>query len=402
MYKAGNTSTTYIRKNRGGVQTGSLVLGVLIGVVIAAAFVLGKAIGLKDGPMAKTDAGAGAPAVSQSAVQALAPSVGVISSNTIGDIAESASKWVVNIDTMKVVQISPWSFGFGDSIFGFGGPSLTQAYQTRGQGSGVIIKSDGYILTNRHVVGDADEIKVTLSDKQVFDGKVVGRDAITDLALVKINAKDLPVAKVGTSKTVRPGDWAIAIGSPLGFDHSVTLGIVSALDRSVDEVSQQIKLIQTDAAINPGNSGGPLLNIRGEVVGIITAISRQGQNIGFAIPSEVFEEVTKELLAKGKVSRPYFGLHMADLTPALADELGVPANTRGVLVDKVYADSPASASNIQVGDIITKLDDTEVSTAKELGALARAHKIGDTITFLILRQNELVPIKLTIADRADG
>jgi len=403
MYKTGNTSTIYTRSGRGGVQTGSLVLGVLIGVVIAAAFVLGKAIGLKDGPAMKSDPGVAA--VSQStAVQSLAPSVGVISSNTIGDIAQAASKWVVNIDTMKVVQISPWSFGFGESAFGFGfgGPSMTQSYQTRGQGSGVIIKSDGYILTNRHVVGDADEIKVTLSDKQVYDGKVVGRDAITDLALVKINAKDLPVAKVGTSKTVRPGDWAIAIGSPLGFDHSVTLGIISALDRSVDEVSQQIKLIQTDAAINPGNSGGPLLNIKGEVVGIITAISRQGQNIGFAIPSEVFEEVTKQLLAKGKVSRPYFGLHMADLTPALADELGVPANTKGVLVDKVYADSPAAASNIQVGDIITKLDETEVSTAKDLGALARAHKIGDTITFTMLRQGVLVPVKLTIADRADG
>jgi len=403
MYKAGNTSTTYTRSRRGGVQTGSLVLGVLIGVVIAAAFVLGKAIGLKDGPAVKNDPGASA--VSQSApVQSLAPSVGVISSNTIGDIAQSASKWVVNIDTMKVVQISPWSFGFGESAFGFGfgGPSMTQSYQSRGQGSGVIIKSDGYILTNRHVVGDADEIKVTLSDKQVYDGKVVGRDAITDLALVKINAKDLPVAKVGSSKAVRPGDWAIAIGSPLGFDHSVTLGIISALDRSVDEVSQQIKLIQTDAAINPGNSGGPLLNIKGEVVGIITAISRQGQNIGFAIPAEVFEEVTKQLLAKGKVSRPYIGLHMTDLTPALADELGVAASVKGVVVDKVYADSPAATSNIQVGDIITKLDDTEVTNAKDLGALARAKKIGETITFTMLRQGERVPVKLTISDRADG
>ncbi|MBS1989892.1 MAG: trypsin-like peptidase domain-containing protein [Cyanobacteria bacterium SZAS LIN-3] len=389
------------RSRRGGVQTGSLVLGVLIGLVIAAAFVLGKAIGLKDKdqPVSKTD-----PVAAISNPSPALPGGGVISSNTIGDIAEGASKWVVNIDTMKVVQISPWSFGFGDSFFGVPsfGPGLTQAYQSRGTGSGVIIKADGYILTNRHVVGDADEIKVTLSDKKVYDGRVVGRDAITDLALVKINAKDLPVAKLGTSKNLRPGDWAIAIGSPLGFDHSVTLGIISALDRSVDEVSQQMKLIQTDAAINPGNSGGPLLNIKGEVVGIITAISRQGQNIGFAIPSEVFEDVTRQLLAKGKVSRPYFGLHMADLTPALADELGVGADVKGVVVDKVYANSPAAASNIQVGDVITKLDDQEVSSARELGALARAHKIGDTITFMILRQGELVPVKLAIADRADG
>jgi serine protease Do len=384
---------------QGKVQIGSIFLGVAIGAAIAfASFTLGKADGLRDHvePAIALTSG-------RAAQSPIVRAGGAIGTKTIGDIAEAASKWVVNIDTIKVVQISPWSLGFGDPFMpGFPGQGFGQSYQSRGTGSGVIIKSDGYILTNRHVVGDADEIKVTLSDKTAYDGKVVGRDAITDLALVKINAKNLPVAKVGTSKNLRPGDWAIAIGSPLGFDHSVTLGIISALDRSVDEVSQQIKLIQTDAAINPGNSGGPLLNIDGEVVGIITAISRQGQNIGFAIPSEVFEDVTRQLLAKGKVSRPYFGLHMADLTPQWIDELGVPPSTKGVVVDKVYSNSPAATSGIEVGDIITKLDDKNVSNAKELGTMARAKKIGDTITFLILHRGKLVPIKLTIAERADG
>jgi len=381
----------------GKVQTSSLILGVIIGAALVGSFTLGKVSGLKEQQVAVVPMGT--PMSTRSPLL----KEGGLGTNTIGDIAESASKWVVNIDTMKVVQVSPWSLGFGDPFFpAFPAPGLSQSYQTRGTGSGVIIKSDGYILTNRHVVGDADEIKVTLSDKQVFDGKVVGRDGPTDLALVKINAKNLPVASVGSSKMVRPGDWAIAIGSPLGYDHSVTLGIISALDRAVDEVSQQIKLIQTDAAINPGNSGGPLLNINGEVIGIITAISRQGQNIGFAIPSEVFEDVTKQLLASGKVSRPYFGLHMADLTPALADELGVAASTKGVVVDKVYAGSPAAASGLIVGDIITKLDKKDVTNARELGSMARGHKIGDTITLLVLRQGQLLPINLTIAERTDS
>lgn len=375
-----------------------MIAGMALGGALAiACFNLGKSAGLKEQV-------APAPAFAGTVVSApVVRPEGPIGAKTIGDIAESASKWVVNIDTIKVVQISPWSFGFGDPFFpsiptqGFG-----QSYQSRGTGSGVIIKSDGYILTNRHVIGDADQIKVTLSDKQVYEGKVVGRDAITDLALVKINAKDLPVARVGSSKDVRPGDWAIAIGSPLGFDHSVTLGIISALNRSVDEVSQQMKLIQTDAAINPGNSGGPLLNINGEVIGIITAISRQGQNIGFAIPSEVFQDVTKQLLASGRVSRPYYGLHMAEFTPELAEELGAPASIKGVVVDKVYAGSPAAESGIEVGDIIVKLDDKPVSNTKELGALARSHKIGDTITFTLMHQGKPGAVKLKIAERSDG
>ncbi len=374
-----------------------MIAGMALGGVLAiACFSLGKSAGLKEAAVAPSIA-------STAASVPIVRHEGPIGAKTIGDIAESASKWVVNIDTIKVVQISPWSFGFGDPFFPtFPSQGFGQSYQSRGTGSGVIIKEDGYILTNRHVIGDADQIKVTLSDKQVYDGKVVGRDAITDLALIKINAKNLPVARVGSSKDVRPGDWAIAIGSPLGFDHSVTLGIISALNRSVDEVSQQMKLIQTDAAINPGNSGGPLLNIDGEVIGIITAISRQGQNIGFAIPSEVFQDVTKQLLAKGKVSRPYFGLHMAELTPEWAEELGVPADQKGVVVDKVYSGSPAADSGIEVGDIITKLDATEISNTKELGALARSHKIGDTITLTIMRQGKSTPVKLTISERSDG
>jgi serine protease Do len=384
------------RGNSGKVQTGSLVLGIVIGAALVGSFTFGRLSAIKDsqGPTPlKVEANSPAPVINPD---------GTIRPPSIGDIAEAASKSVVNIDTMKVVQISPFSLGFGDSFFGgFGGPSFNfqpQISQSRGVGSGVIIKADGYILTNRHVIGDADEIKVTLSDKRVFDGKVVGRDAITDLALVKINAQNLPVAKIGSSKFVRPGDWAIAIGSPLGFDHSVTLGIVSALDRSIDEVSQQAKLIQTDAAINPGNSGGPLLNINGQVIGIITAISRQGQNIGFAIPSDLFQEVTNQLLAHGRVSRPYIGLHMQDLSAPIAAELGVDDKVKGVVVDKVYEGSPAAASGIAVGDIITKLDNQPTATAKELGAIARGHKIGDTIALSIVRQGQPATLHLTVGD----
>jgi serine protease Do len=388
------------RRQSAKVQPGSLILGVVIGAALVGSFGLGRLTGQKENSQVQpikiengVASGSNSPVVEG----------GTIRPPSIGDIAEMASKSVVNIDTMKNVQIAPWSMGFGDSVFGglgFGSPLLMQPQisQSRGVGSGVIIKSDGYILTNRHVVGDADAIKVTLSDKRAFDGKVVGRDSITDLALVKIDARDLPVAKIGSSKLVRPGDWAIAIGSPLGFDHSVTLGIVSALDRSIDEVSQQAKLIQTDAAINPGNSGGPLLNINGQVVGIITAISRQGQNIGFAIPSDLFEQIVNQLLTKGHVSRPYIGLHMQDLTPPVAEELGLGPDIKGVVVDKVYGGSPAEKAGIGVGDLITAIDGQTVTNAKELGALARGHKIGDVIKFALLRQGQKTTSALTVGD----
>jgi len=278
-----------------------------------------------------------------------------------------------------------------------------QEARQRGVGSGLIIKADGLILTNNHVVGRANQIKVTLSDKRVFEGKVVGRDELNDLALVKINATGLPVARIGASKNVRPGDWAIAIGSPAGLDHSVTLGIISALGRSLFEISERGQLIQTDAAINPGNSGGPLLNIQGEVIGINTAVSsarggQQIQNIGFAIPSEVFEDTVQQLLASGQVKRPYVGIVMQDLSPEIVQALSLPPGITGVRVARLTAGSPAAQAGIEEGDIVTSADGKSLNAAEELRACVRSHKIGDTTVLQISRGGKDLTVKVAVGE----
>jgi serine protease Do len=322
--------------------------------------------------------------------------------HTIADIATNAASSVVNINTKTSVTVPDSSFQFGlpggfDFFFGPGGQgNVPRKYESFGTGSGVIIRDDGYILTNNHVVGKATDIRVTMNDKKVFKGHVVGRDSFTDLALVKIDATALPVAKFGSSKELRPGDWAIAIGSPLGLDHTVTLGIISALGRSLGELNNNVALIQTDAAINPGNSGGPLLNIRGEVIGINTAIRSGAQNIGFAIPVDVASEVVKGLLSGGKISRPYLGLYMQDIEPQIAKSLGLGEKNAGVIVAKVSEGSPAAVAGLQQGDIIQKIDGEDVRTAKEIQAVVRKHRPGDTLHMAILRGGALkaVPVRI--------
>jgi Do/DeqQ family serine protease len=332
----------------------------------------------------------------------------LLAENSIADIAEQTSKSVVNIDTRTSIAIpdSPFQMGspFGGFEFFFGRqmqPFEEQAprrFETQGTGSGLIVRQDGYILTNNHVVRNATDIKVTLADKRVFSGKIVGRDAFTDLALVKIDTTNLPVAKMGSSKALRPGDWAIAIGSPLGLDHTVTLGIISALGRSLGDMKSNVELIQTDAAINPGNSGGPLLNIKGEVVGINTAVRSDAQNIGFSIPVDVASEVTNGLLTRGRVARPYVGVYMQDLDPKLARSLGLPPNAQGVIVSRVGPDSPAEQSGLVQGDLIQRVDGQTVTASKDLQKLVRTHKPGDTLNLLVSRGGLLKAVPVKVGD----
>lgn len=331
-----------------------------------------------------------------------------LGTNTVADIASQASKCVVNIDTRANVSVpdSPFHFNlpfkefeffFGPDMQPFQGKTMPHNFQTRGNGSGVIYRADGYILTNNHVV-QADEINVTLDDKRTFKGKVVGRDSFTDLALVKIDATNLPAARFGSSKTLRPGDWAIAIGSPLGLDHTVTFGIVSALGRSLNELGTNVELIQTDAAINPGNSGGPLLNIKGEVIGLNTAIRGDAQNVGFAIPVDVAHEVAEQLLKGGKIARAYLGIYMQDLDDPLRKSLGLPEKTKGVLVARVSPDSPADKAGMTQGDVIEKIDGKPMESSKQVQELVRKHKPGDSLNLLVMRNNVLTAVTVKIGD----
>ena len=369
--------------------------GIAIGIALSAAFFAGHHFW-------PTPSGLPTQSPHAPIAQSQAPTGAFLSmaENTIADMASKASESVVNIDISKNIQVpaaslnSPFQFFFGNGLEQDGSP---RKFQQHGSGSGVIIRQDGYVLTNNHVVGQADEIKVTLNDKREFQGKVVGRDSFTDLALVKIEATGLPIAQLGTSKNLRPGDWAIAIGSPLGLDHSVTMGIISALGRSLSDINS-VDFIQTDAAINPGNSGGPLLNIRGEVIGLNTAIRGDGQNIGFAIPIDIAKEVVDQLVKGGKIKRPYVGIYMQDLNEKIARAIGVPANTKGVLIAKVDPEGPAALGGLAAGDVIEKIDGKEVMTSKEVQKRIRSHKVDETVDFLVLRNGALTATTVKLGD----
>ncbi len=379
------------------VSSSSVLLGLAIGLAISGAFFAGHEFWpAKESPKIGTP--------SPGTLLPTPRSAALESSNFISNIVAAASPSVVNIDISKSVSLPGGfplhPFGFNSPFWGDDTQTPIRKYESHGAGSGVIIRSDGYIITNNHVVQQADDIKVTLSDGRTFKGKVVGKDGFTDVALVKIPAKDLPVAKLGSSKSLRPGDWAIAIGSPLGLSQSVTLGIVSALGRTLGDINA-VDLIQTDAAINPGNSGGPLLNIQGEVIGINQAIRRDGQNISFAIPIDIAREVSEQLINKGTIAHAYLGIAMLDMEPKIARALGLPENTKGVVIGRVEAGSPAHIAGLLPKDVIQKIDGKTVSSSKEVQTTVRAHKPGEKLDMVLLRQNEVVSIPVKIGDYDD-
>lgn len=290
---------------------------------------------------------------------------------------------VVNIDT-----ISRGSFLGGDlgKLFEhFFGEELPKQ---KGAGSGVIVDSSGLILTNEHVIKDATEISVTLVDKRQFKGTVVGRDASSDIALVKVEGKNLPAAALGDSNNLSIGEWVIAIGNPYGFSHTVTVGVLSAKGRPIQEEGKAFDdLLQTDAAINPGNSGGPLVNLSGEVVGINTAIYPFAQGIGFAIPINTAKNVIEQLRQYGRVRRPFIGVKMQLLTPEIARYLNLPVST-GVIIVEVVPGAPAGQMGLKRGDIIKSYNGINVDTPDELTKQVRKGKIGDRFTLKILRDGK--------------
>lgn len=331
------------------------------------------------------------------------------------DIAEKLEPTVVNITSEKTVTGAAMPdiedfFSFGP----FDVPRIrprTESRPVRAAGSGVIVRSDGYILTNDHVVGGADRVDVKLADGREFKGTVL-RDPRTDLALVKIDARDLPAAQLADSDKVRVGEWALAIGNPFGFNNTLTVGVVSAVQRefSVPDPDNPLggtyypDAIQTDAAINMGNSGGPLVNLEGKVIGINSAIySRTGGNvgIGFAIPSDTARFVMEQLITKGKVVRGYLGLIPEDLTPVLADKLGV---KQGALVESVDKGSPADNAGIQVKDVITKIDNKPVTSAISLRRIVQAIAPGTTVKVVVVRdkKEKTLSVKLGEAPGVEG
>ena len=321
---------------------------------------------------------------------------------SFADLATRVSPAVVNIRAISVVKSDFPDQLFGENApFGFGMPAPRQPEQFRrqGTGSGFVIRKDGLILTNNHVVENAREITVTLSDKQQYKAKVLGRDPKTDLALLKIEPRSsLPAASLGNSEALRVGDWVIAIGNPFGLSNTVTTGIVSAKGRTIG-AGPYDDFIQTDASINPGNSGGPLFNMAGEVVGINTAIfSESGGNIGigFAIPVNLVKNLIPELETKGSVTRGWLGVSVQPVTPDLARSFGLDKQ-RGALVGDVMAQGPAAKAGIKRGDVIVSYDNKEVEQSSMLPALVAATPVGKTVLVEIIRNGKSQTLSVAIS-----
>jgi S1-C subfamily serine protease len=278
-----------------------------------------------------------------------------------------------------------------------------------GTGSGFIYDADGWILTNRHVVEDAAELTVVLNDGRQFPGEIYGVDTLTDLAIVKIDATDLPVAPIGSSADLEPGQLAIAIGNPLGYENTVTTGVVSGLGRQIQasDATQSSaetlrNLIQTDAAINPGNSGGPLVNSAGQVIGVNTAVNADAQGLGFSIPIDVARPIMQQALAGEPLTRPWIGVYYLPVSPALAAEEDLPVEY-GALIgtttgsgDAIFPGSPAEDAGLQVGDIIVSVNGEQITADTELSTLILPHAPGDTITLRVLRDNSTREVEVTL------
>ncbi len=289
---------------------------------------------------------------------------------------------------------------YSDDFFGDQFKEYTRTIPQKGTGSGFIINQEGYIITNEHVVHNADKIKVTLSDGREFTGEVIGSDATSDMAIVKIKADNLPLVALGDSDKLRVGEIVVAIGNPYGLQQTVTMGVVSAKGRSIPtgiEGRVYKDFIQTDAAINPGNSGGPLLNTKGEVVGINTAIIPYAQGIGFAIPINIAKKNIDDLINFGKVIRSWLGVYIQEVTPEIAKQFNL-TEAKGVLVGDVVKNSPAEKVGIKTGDIIKKVNNEEVNSPKELQDKIGNIEIGKEANIEIVRNGETISFIVKISE----
>lgn len=325
-----------------------------------------------------------------------------VSPNFIATAARLTGPAVVRINASRTVSSAPIPEVFNDPMFRrfFGeelAPIPPRQRVERGTGSGFIIDKQGDIITNAHVVEGSSNVTVTLKDGRKLEGKVLGTDPLTDIAVVKVKADNLPVVKLGSSANLQPGEWAIAIGNPLGLDNTVTAGIISALGRRSGEigVDKRVSFIQTDAAINPGNSGGPLLNERGEVIGVNTAIIDGAQGLGFSIPIETAQRIAQQLITSGSVKRAYLGIQMltlnAETKERLKDDPNVPftvTENRGALITRVVRDSPADKGGLKMGDVIVKVSGEDAFTADRVQQIVETKAVGDKIAVEVRRSGQ--------------
>ncbi len=327
-------------------------------------------------------------------------------------LAETISPAVVNIRTVKTIkeggpvfrhfQRDPWGreSPFKDFFERFFGEDMQREFKQPSLGSGFIIDQKGYVVTNNHVIADAEQIKVKLGGEDEFDAEVIGRDPNTDIALLKINAtKALPVVKLGDSDQLKVGQWVVAIGSPFGLERTVTAGIVSAKGRVIGSGPYD-DFIQTDASINPGNSGGPLLDMNGEVVGINTAIIASGTGIGFAIPVNLAKKIIEQLKSEGEVTRGWLGVAIQDLSSEMAEYYGL-KDRKGVLVADVFQGDPADTAGLQPKDIILEVNDKKIETSRQLTSMIADLKVGETAKVDVFRNGEEKTFYVKLAKRDD-
>jgi len=327
-------------------------------------------------------------------------------------LVEMAGPAVVNIRIVKTIkgggpvfrhfQRDPWGreSPFKDFFERFFGEDMQREFKQPSVGSGFIIDKEGFVVTNNHVIEDADQIRVKLNDDHEFDAEVVGRDPNTDLALLKVNSKqDLPFIKLGDSDKLKIGQWVVAIGSPFGLERTVTAGIVSAKGRVIGSGPYD-DFIQTDASINPGNSGGPLLNMDGEVIGINTAIIASGTGIGFAIPANLAKGIIAQLKAEGEVTRGWLGVAIQDLSNEMAEYYGL-KDRQGVLVADVFAGDPADQAGIKAKDIILAVNDQKIETSRQLTALIAGLKVGEKAKVEVFRNGQSHTFYIKLAKRDD-
>ncbi|MEO1591131.1 MAG: HhoA/HhoB/HtrA family serine endopeptidase [Cyanobacteria bacterium J06632_22] len=322
------------------------------------------------------------------------PGPNLANANFVTDVVNEVGPAVVRINASRTVS-QQLPEAFNDPFFGGRFNNRPQERTERGVGSGFIISEDGRIITNAHVVDGADRVQVTLKDGRTLEGEVMGSDPVTDVAVIKVNASNLPTVPLSDSDQIQPGEWAIAIGNPLGLDNTVTAGIISGVGRSSSQVGvpdKRVEFIQTDTAINPGNSGGPLLNARGEVIGVNTAIIRGAQGLGFAIPINTAERIATELAETGTVQHPYLGIQMVTLSPAVKADINNNPNgnltvdaEEGVLIVRVGRNSPAAQSGLRAGDVIVEIDGTSVSESTRVQQIVASGRVGEPLEMQVLR-----------------